>query len=444
MVRTGTQGGDVRRRRLIVAAALLSAAALLTAACGSEGDGGGQASACSAEGLQAIGKPKLPTAKDFQLAGNKVTPGRVLAQAKKTFKIGYIGDISGGNSGLVIPSRDSVKLAIDQANAKGDLPVTLAYVPIDNKDAGTDPSNTSALVRRFITDPAVVGVVGPAFSGETEVGGPLLNEAGLTFITPSATNPDLTKKGWKAFFRGLATDAVQGSQTATLIVDVLGCKKVAVVNDKSPYGSGLAKATAAGITKAGGEVVLNEGVEPTTDYTALIDSVIAADPDVLYYGGYDQEAPLVAKQYKDKGGEGLFIGGDGDKGTNFLKEGGEAVEGAVLTCPCLDPNASADAAAQKFATDYKTAFGKEAGIYSSEAWDAAQIFIAAIKAGGANTTRASVLQYVTALKDFKGLAKTYNWTAVHEVGGNAIYAYIVKDGKYSVLGLINDLPKKSA
>jgi len=428
----------VRSRRLIVAAALFSAAALLASACGSEGGGGTQA-ACSTEGLQALGRTKLPTSKDFQLAGS-----RTLAQAKKTVKIGYIGDISGGNSGLVIPSRDSVKLAIDQANAKGDLPVTLEYFPIDNKDAGDDPSNTSALVRRFIDDPTVIGVVGPGFSGETFVGGPLMNEAGLTFVTPSATNPELTTKGWKAFFRALATDAVQGSQTGNLLVNVLGCKTVAVINDKSPYGSGLAKATSASIKKVGGDVVLEEGVEPTTDYTALIDSVIAENPDVLYYAGYDKDAPLVAKQYKDKGGEGLFVGGDGDKGTNFLKEGGEAVEGALLTCPCLDPNASDDPPAMKFAADYKKAFGKEAGIYSSEAWDVTQMFIAAIKAGGAGVTRASVLQFVTDLKDFKGIAKTYNWTPVHEVGGDAIYAYTVKDGKYAVLGLITDLAKKSS
>ncbi len=428
----------MRSRRMIVAAALFSAAALLAAACGSEGGGGSQAADCSTEGLQALGRTKLPTSADFQLA-SAFEPARVLAQAKKTVKIGYIGDISGGNSGLIIPSRDAAQLAIEQANAKGDLPVTLEYFPIDNKDAGDDPSNTSALVRRFINDPAVLGVVGPGFSGETEVGGPLLNEANLTFITPSATNPDLTKKGWKAFFRALATDAVQGGQTGNLIVNVLGCETVAVVNDKSPYGAGLAKATADSITAEGGEVVLNEGVEPTTDYTALIDSVIAEDPDVLYYAGYDKDAPLVAKQYRDKGGEGLFIGGDGDKGTNFVKEGGEAVEGAVLTCPCLDPNASDDPAATKFATDFKAKFGEEAGIYSSEAWDATQIFIAAIKAGGANATRASVLAYVTALKDFKGIAKTYNWTDIHEVGGDAIYAYIVEGGKYKVLGLINEL-----
>lgn len=435
----------MRSRRMIVAAALFGAAALLTAACGSEGGGGGsQAAGCSTEGLQALGRAELPTSEDFRLA-SAVKPaldaGRVLAQAKKTVKIGYIGDISGGNSGLIIPSRNAIQLAIEQANAKGDLPVTLEYFPIDNKDAGEDATNTSALVRRFINDPAVLGVVGPGFSGETEVGGPLLNEAGLTFITPSATNPDLTKKGWKAFFRALATDAVQGAQTGNLLVNILGCETIAVVNDKSPYGAGLAKATSDSIEKAGGEVVLEEGVEPTTDYTALIDSVIAADPDVLYYAGYDKDAPLVAKQYRDKGGEGLFVGGDGDKGTNFLKEGGEAVEGAVLTCPCLDPNASDDPAAVKFAADFKAKFGEEAGIYSSEAWDVTQIFIAAIKAGGANATRASVLEYVTNLKDFKGVAKTYNWTSIHETAGDAIYAYTVEGGRYKVLGLISELQK---
>jgi branched-chain amino acid transport system substrate-binding protein len=434
----------VRSRRMIVAAALFSAAALLTAACGSEGGGGAgggtQAADCSTESLQALGRPKLPTSNDFDLA-SAVKPARVLAQAKKTVKIGFIGDLTGGNAGLIISSHKSAQLAVKKANEAGDLPVTLELFTIDNKDSGVDPAPTAGLVKRFVDDPAVLGVVGPGFSGETEVGAPILNEAGITMVTPSATNPDLTKKGWKAFFRALPTDQVQGGQTGELIVDVLGCQNVAVVHDKSPYGAGLAKFTADAITKAGASVVVNEGVEPTTDYTAVVDTVIAADHDVLYYAGYESEAPLVLKQYRDKGGEGLFMGGDGDKGTNFLKEGGEDAEGAVLTCPCLDPNASDAPEATEFAEAYRTEYDEDAGIYSAEAWDAANILIAAIKAGGANATRQSVLDHVTNLKDHKGLSKTFNWSPTHEVSGSGLvtYVYVVEGGKYTLAGSVDEL-----
>jgi branched-chain amino acid transport system substrate-binding protein len=433
----------VRSRRMIVAAALFSAAALLTAACGSEGGGGGtQAAECNADALQALGTPKLPTAKDFKLASLvKPKAPRVLAQAKKTFKIGFIGDLTGANAGLIVSSHKAAQLAVKKANEAGDLPFNVELFTIDNKDAAVDPAPTAGLVKRFVDDPLVLGVVGPGFSGETEVGGPILNDAGITMITPSATNPDLTTKGWKAFFRALPTDAVQGGQTGELIVNVLGCKNVAMINDKSPYGAGLAKFTAAAIKKAGGTVVVNEGIEPTTDYTAVVDTVTAKDHDVLYYSGYESEAPLVLKQYRDKGGEGLFMGGDGDKGTNFLKEGGEDAEGAVLTCPCLDPNASSAPEAKSFADAYRADYKEDAGIYSSESWDATNMLIAAIKDGGANATRASVLAYVTALKDYKGLSKTFNWSPVHEVSGSGLvtYVYVVKDGKYTLAGSVDEL-----
>jgi branched-chain amino acid transport system substrate-binding protein len=435
----------VRSRRLL-AFTLFSLIALFGAACAQEGDpgddtGGDQAAGdCTVDSLQAFGSTKLPSAKDFKLA-KAVQKPRLLAQDKKTVKIGFIGDLTGGNAGLIQSSHKSAQLAVKKANEEGDLPVNLELFTIDNKDAGDDPAPTAGLVKRFVDDDAVVGVVGPGFSGETEVGAPILDDAGITMVTPSATNPDLTKQGWKTFFRALPTDEVQGGQTGELMVDVMGCENIAVVHDKSDYGAGLAKYTVASVKEAGGNVVVDEGIEPTTDYTAVIDTVMAEDHDILYYSGYEAQAPLVLKQYRDKGGEGLFMGGDGDKGTAFLKEGGEDAEGAILTCPCLDPNASDEPQAKEFADAYREEYGEDAGIYSAEAWDAANIIIAAIKDAGENVTRESVLEFVTNLEDHEGLSKTFNWSDTHEVSGEGLvtYVYVVEDGKYTLAGSVDEL-----
>jgi branched-chain amino acid transport system substrate-binding protein len=375
-------------------------------------------------------------------AGASVAPAESTpigsSSTKKVVKLGFLGDLTGGNAGLVVSAEKSAKLAIDEANQAGDLQVMLQLDAKDNKDGAADTA--PALAQQLIGDPSVVGVIGPAFSGETKATGALFCEAGLTDITQSATNPALTQNGWPTFFRALATDAVQGGQTGAYIVKGLGKKNVAVINDKSDYGTGLAEAVAKSVTQNGGTVVLNQGIEPTTDYTTVVDSVIAKKPDVLYYAGYDKDAPLLIKQYRQKGGTALVMGGDGDKGTNLLKEGGASVEGAILTCPCLDPNASSDTAAQKFASDYRRVYGEDAGIYSAEAWDVANIFIAAIKAAGTNPTRKSVLDYVTNLKDYKGLSKTFNWTSTHEVvGGDITFVYKVVGGKYTLLGKAADL-----
>ena len=97
---------------------------------------------------------------------------------------------------------------------------------------------------------------------------------------------------------------------------------------------------------------------------SVVDSVIAEDHDACTTRATSREAPLVLKQYRDKGGEGLFLGGDGDKGTNFLKEGGEDAEGAIVTCPCLDPNTIGSAEAEKFVSDYQEEYGRAARTFT--------------------------------------------------------------------------------
>jgi branched-chain amino acid transport system substrate-binding protein len=173
----------------------------------------------------------------------------------------------------------------------------------------------------------------------------------------------------------------------------------------------------------------------------VIDTVMAEDHDVLYYSGYESEAPLVLKQYRDKGGEGLFMGGDGDKGTGFLKEAGEEAEGAILTCPCLDPVASDDPEAKAMADAYREEYDEDAGIYSAESWDATNIFVEAIKDAGEDVTRESVLEFVTNLEDHEGLSKVFNWSDTHEVSGSGLvtYVYVVEDGKYTLAGSVDEL-----
>jgi branched-chain amino acid transport system substrate-binding protein len=149
----------------------------------------------------------------------------------------------------------------------------------------------------------------------------------------------------------------------------------------------------------------------------------------------------VVKQYNEKGGKAVFMTGDGSKDTTYLEQGKPANEGSVLTCPCGDATQSSDPELKSFAARYQARFKIPAGVYAAEGWDVAQIFLAALKAGGANPTRASVLQYVTDLKDFKGITKTFNWSDTHEVAKEnlQVYAYRVDEGKYKLLGTIGDL-----
>ncbi|MGH2759303.1 MAG: branched-chain amino acid ABC transporter substrate-binding protein [Actinomycetota bacterium] len=430
---------SVRKKRLLFVVAALSAVALISGACAREGGGGAQAGDCSSEGLQALGAPRPNLSGEFKLAKAKDTDSSLLAQGKKTVKLGVFGDLTGQNSQLVVHIRNAAIMAAEQANAAGDLPVTIAIEQYDNKDGGPDPA--PALAQKAIGDPAVLGIIGPAFSGETEAAAPLFAQAGLTTLSASATRTDLTTKGWRTFFRAVGNDDSQG-EIGPMVVDTMGCEKVALVDDKSAYGAGLAAVVEQSVEGAGGEIALREGIEPTTDYTSLVDSLLAEDPDLVYYAGYSSQSSLVVKQYREKGGEAVFMTGDGSKDTVYLEQGQPGNDESLLTCPCGDATQSDDAKLQEFASEYQERFDEPAGVYGAEGWDVAQMFIAALKAGGANPTRASVLEHITNLKDFAGITKTFNWTTPgHEVAEEnlQIYGYRVDDGKYILLGTIEEL-----
>jgi branched-chain amino acid transport system substrate-binding protein len=255
---------------------------------------------------------------------------------------------------------------------------------------------------------------------------------------------DLVKQGWKTFFRGLADDDAQGKAAAP-VFETLNCKTLAVVNDKSAYGQGLAQVVAPTAKDAGVDVVLDEGIEPTADYTALVDSVLAKDPDALFYAGYASEFQLVVKQLREKGYEGLIASGDGSKTATLGSDIGEdAAEGVVLLCPCGDPNASSDPKDQAFAKDYKAAFDVQPEIYAAEGYDVANVTIEAIRScgegGASGITRQCVVDEVSKI-DYEGLTKRFRFAENGQVTPGPIIVYVIKDGKITEIGPAADLEK---
>lgn len=414
------------KRKAVFAVAMIAALAMVLAACGDDG-GTTPTASCASSQLRALA---VPGAK-VRAAGNI---SATTTQAKPEVKIGFIGDLTGSNSALVVHGRDGAALAFKLANEAGDLPVKVTFVPLDNKDAA--PATAPALAQRLINDDKVLGVIGPAFSGETSAVEPLFASAGLTSITQSATRADLTAQGWKNFFRSVGGDSDQAAAAGKLMAGALKCKKVAVIDDKSAYGQGLADIVEGELTRAGVQIVVNESIEPTTDYTTLVDSLLAKNPDGVFYGGYVAQAPLIVKQMRAKGVKATFVSGDGSKEDKFITDAGADAEGVVFTCPCLDPNVSSDAAAKDFVAKFKAEYNRAPGVYGAEGWDVAQMYIAAFKAG--KKTRAEVLDFVTNLRDFKGLSKTFSWTtdakALHEVTDKGVNIYIIRGGKILLLG----------
>ncbi|MFF8385375.1 branched-chain amino acid ABC transporter substrate-binding protein [Streptomyces kanasensis] len=352
-----------------------------------------------------------------------------------TLKIAFQGPLSGDNVALGENMQNGVKLAIDQANAKGDLDLKLEYVAADDQGL---PDKATAAAQKAIDDESVVAVVGPAFSGPTNTASPLYTEAGLVTVSPSATNPTLTdpKNGFESLLRGVPNDNQQGAAMATYYAKKLKAKKVYLVDDKTDYGTGLAAVAEKGLKAAGIQVVRKAVPQKTPDYSATAKDVVNSKADALIYAGYYQDAAPFAKKLKEAGYKGSAISGDGTNDAKFIELAGDASESWFLTCPCTD--ATVEAGTKKFAADYQKAFNRAPGTYSAEAYDITNMIIEQIK-GLKGDVQREALRDALAKASYKGLTKTFSFDENGEFKGTDVYLYQVKGGKIAYQGNVNEL-----
>jgi len=339
-------------------------------------------------------------------------------------KIGFFGALTGSDAALGINERNGVKLALaEYKKASG------CDIGLEEYDSQGDPAQAPALATKAAADTKVLAIVGPAFSGESKQANPIFTEAGLPIITASATNATLSKFNWKIFHRAVANDDLQGPAAAKFILGK-GAKKVAVIDDSSEYGKGLADTVRAKIREAGSTVTVSEAIDAKgSDYSSTVTKVKAGTVDAVFYGGYYESAGRLMKQLRDGGVTATFVAGDGALDAKFIDSAGAKGEGAVLLAP-----GAYTAADQTFANAYKALNGQEPALYSGEAYDAANHILAGIKAG--KVTRADLNTYIGSTP-YKGVLKTYEYQADGELkGGGDIIQHEVKAGKIVLVGAV--------
>jgi branched-chain amino acid transport system substrate-binding protein len=348
------------------------------------------------------------------------------AGAQKTVKIAYQGALTGAAAQLVIPGWQGAKLAFDQANAGkfGKLPVKIAFV---QEDTQGNPSQAPPVATKVSNDPTFVGVIGPAFSGESLAAGPLYDAAGLPFITASATRTVINQQGWSHWFRANANDDEQGPSAAHYIAKVLKPNCAFVTTDDSAYGSALGSIVQS--TVEGDGVAVQAQIQAVAtgqkDFSALITKVQNSGCKAMFYGGYSPEAGLLRKQMTQAGlSDVTLVGGDGIKDTTFVQEAGSAGPGTIAACPCVDITKSDDPSAKTFIDDYTQKWHQAPGIYSAEYYDVARMYIEALKAG--KTTRAALTQYFYGIH-YNGLTKNYVFLTTHELNQSTIKIFFWKD-----------------
>ena len=355
---------------------------------------------------------------------------------KKEFALAFVGPLTGPNANLGINIRDGMRIAVEEANeANEDYNFT-----IKEFDTQGDPAQAPGQKDKYIPDESIIAVVGPTFSGETRAVLPDLQQAGLVMVSASATNVTLpTDIPTDVFHRIIPDDGVQAQGIADYVTGKLKPKKIALVHDNTDYGKGLWEGVVKLLSEAGIDTSTTDAIDPKSqNYSVAVNKVKDADVDMVFYGGYYNEAGRFKKQLADAGVTSTFISGDGSLDPGFVvSSGAPGGEGALLTCPCRLATPDIEGAPGEFATKYKEVIDKDPGTYSSEGYDAANILIEGILAG--NEDRASLLQYIESFDSHDGISKTIQFEENGNVKAGDVFVYEVKGGKIVELGKTSEL-----
>jgi branched-chain amino acid transport system substrate-binding protein len=378
-----------------------------TSAAASSGSAAAGTGAGSAGGALTIVPLKqiTPEGQDVATAAasTPVTPaGNGKATCPAGTAIAMAGPLTGSDAALGINIIDGAQLAINQFNQANPG----CQITIKKFDTEGLPQNATQVAPQIVGDASIIGLLGPAFSGETVATGPIFNQAGLLSATASATRTSLTTNGWTNYFRGLGNDDSQGAAGANDMTGTLGLKKVCVVQDDSAYGVPLAQVVTETLGAAADGNCAVKVKRGDKDFSAGIQLIKGESPDGVYFAGYYAEASPFVQQLRDAGVTAQFVAGDGVNDQHFVDQAGQSSDGAILTCPCAPATA-------QFVSDYEALNNIAPGIYSVEAYDLATIMVTGI-ASGKVTDRASMIQYFKTYNG-QGLAKNYQWDSSGEL-----------------------------
>jgi len=342
-------------------------------------------------------------------------------------RIAYQGALTGPVAFFGVPLSNAVQLAISQAH--DDLLATynidLQYLPGDDQ---CDPAQSPAVARLILQDPTVVGTVGPIFGNTANAVGQLFNDADMAMLS-FGTAAELTTFGWP-YFRIIPNDDLQATIIAQYMVRVLGAERIALLDDGTQYGVGLADMVAQVAQELGAEIVVREGVDPNSDdFSSTTTKILANDTQATFMGAVVTTVAAFNRQLVDAGYTGAFFAPDGSLAPDYVELAGPGAEGTYFTCQCSPVPAFGGPETgplADFVSAYTEAYDEPPAAYTAEGFDAANVFIAAIRGGARD--RSAVLEFVRT-HSIEGITKTYDFEPNGELGGNTINIYQVINGQ---------------
>ena len=377
----------------------LSATAMLLAACGKGGD---KSAAAPVDGVEV--------------------------------KIGHVAPLTGPIAHLGKDNENGARLALEEINKAGlTIDGKKVVLTLVSEDDAEDPKTATQVAQKLV-DAKVVGVVGHLNSGTSIPASKIYSDAGITQISPSATNPDYTKQGFKTTYRLVATDAQQGPALANYVSKTLNAKTVAIIDDSTQYGKGLADEFEKTVKASGVKVVTREASNnKATDFKAILTKIKGSKPDVIMYGGMDATGGPLTKQAAELGIKAKIVGGDGMCTEKLAELAGDAV--VNVTCSEAGKALSKMAQGADFQKRYKERLNTDVQIYAPFTYDAVYVLVDAMKR--ANSTDPAKILVVMPDTKMNGLVGNIAFDDKGDMKEGVITLYDFKDKKKTVLDVIN-------
>ncbi len=351
------------------------------------------------------------------------------ADGTKVVRIGSVAPLTGPQAHLGKDNENGARLAVEEINAQGlTLGGKRVRLELIGEDDQADPK-TATIVAQKLIDSGVVAVIGHLNSGTSIPASKYYHDAGIPQISPSATAIAYTAQGYNNTFRVMANDEQQGRVLGSYAVNTMGARRIAIIDDRTAYGQGLADEFEKAARAAGGEIVAREYThDRATDFTAILTAIKSKNPDLIFFGGMDPQAGPMAQQMKRLGLTARFLGGDGIQNLNFIKLAGDAAEGVTASSPGLPLEAMPGG------PDFKRRFEAKYGpiqVYAPYAYDAVMVLVDAMRRADSYEP-AKVLAELPKT-DYKGVTGHIRFDRKGDTEGGAVTLYQVKHGAWEVL-----------
>ena len=359
-----------------------------------------------------------------------------LVWSQEIVKIGHVGPLSGPIAHLGKDNENGARLAIEDLNAKG-LTIGGKKVKFElvSEDDASDPKQATAAAQKLV-DAKVNGVIGHLNSGTTIPASKIYNDAGIPQISPSATNPKYTRQGFKTAFRVVADDVHLGGTLGRYAFKELKAKNIAVIDDRTAYGQGVAEEFEKA-AKAGGATILTHEFtnDKANDFMSILTTIKGKKPDVVFFGGMDAVGGPMLKQMKSLGIKAKFMGGDGICTTELVKlSAGAMSDGQVVCAEAGGVEGNLKKAFYEFGARYQARFNDDVKLYAPYVYDAVMVMADAMQR--ANSTDPAKYLAELSKSNYKGVTGTIAFDEKGDIKNGALTLYSYKDGKRDLISVV--------